>query len=178
MSLFNTIWHSSCFFSLNPTPTLQKSLRICENLMGAIFESGWVWTHPNPPVTSPLTTTWTLPSFQPGGASGCWTWLICISVVLKTKFSKAIMGRAPRDLSPAPTPHYLGTRPRHTNVTQFRNIRAQTRLKWTSAITQCPHIDYIHSTYYMRTWKFSYSYLLTLGPGRVFIKLAGFSETH
>ena len=54
--LFKTISHSSCFFSLNPTPTRtpQKSLRICENLMGAFFESGWVWTHPNPPMTPPL----------------------------------------------------------------------------------------------------------------------------
>ena len=50
--LFNIISHSSCFFFLNPTPpNPQKSLRICENLMGAFFEVGGfepTQTHPWP----------------------------------------------------------------------------------------------------------------------------------
>ena len=48
------------------TPTPQKSLRIFENLMGAFFESGWVWTHPNPPVTPPLVREEQRGEFQKG----------------------------------------------------------------------------------------------------------------
>ena len=55
------------FISQPPLPpTPQKSLRICENPMGAFFESGWVWTHPNPPVTPPLFGPFWNPKYATG----------------------------------------------------------------------------------------------------------------
>ena len=60
------------FLSQHDPPLPKKSLRICENLMVAFFESGWVWTNLNPPVTPPLVWRVGLSSLRKKKGC-CWT---------------------------------------------------------------------------------------------------------